>query len=276
MREGTSNASIVEHGFGGVARNVAENLARLSVAVDLCSVVGDDEDGRALLAQLRESGVDIAGIAVSRNVATPQYAAIVAPGGELFAGAADVRAVDALTVEDLERWWPQIDSAAWLFIDCNLSPPVIAACIARRSFARWRLAIDGTSVAKVQRLPRDLSGVDLLFLNEDEFRALGHPNAGIAAISRGAAGLLLVTDAGRREFPAFSAKPVNASGAGDALAGGTLYGMLSGKAIESAVELGLALAALTVESAESVRQDLSEAMLASVPRLRSLRALRSE
>jgi pseudouridine kinase len=264
MRAGTSNPAVAERGFGGVARNVAENLARLGVAVTLCSVVGDDEDGRSLVAHLRATGADTSGVTVTREFATPQYAAMIAPSGELFAGAAEMRAIDSLRVDDLEHRRPQIDSAAWLFLDCNLPPSVIAACIVLRRSSRWRLAIDAVSVAKAQRLPDDLSGVDLLFLNEEEARACGGLDAIVrrgaksVVLSRGPRGVLV----GDLSIPALPAKPVDVTGAGDALVAGTLYGLLAGEPLEASVRVGLRLAARTVESTFSVRPDLSPALLA--------------
>ncbi len=45
----TSNPVAGYRAFGGVARNVAENLACLTADVSLVSMVGDDEAGHALL-----------------------------------------------------------------------------------------------------------------------------------------------------------------------------------------------------------------------------------
>ncbi|HEY4689215.1 MAG TPA: PfkB family carbohydrate kinase, partial [Anaerolineae bacterium] len=48
---GTSNAGRVRRSLGGVARNVAENLARLDVNVTLLTAVGDDAAGRQIMEQ---------------------------------------------------------------------------------------------------------------------------------------------------------------------------------------------------------------------------------
>lgn len=263
VREGTSNPALAQTGFGGVARNVAENLARLGVPVALCSVVGDDEAGRALVAQLRSAGAEVTGVAIARDLATPQYAAMIAPDGELFAGTADVRAIDALTPDDLERVRPQLDGIAWLFVDCNLPAPLIEACIELRLPSHWRLAVDAVSVAKAPRLPANLSGIDLLFLNEEEAGACG----GLAAIARrGAANVVLSRGprgivVGDLAIPAPAATPVDVTGAGDALVAGTLYGLLRGESLEASARVGSRLAALTVESTFSVRPDLCAELL---------------
>ncbi|HXA51089.1 MAG TPA: PfkB family carbohydrate kinase, partial [Candidatus Acidoferrum sp.] len=85
----TSNPGNVTCDFGGVARNVAENLARLGREVTMVSLVGDDESGRAVVSQLASLGVDTSAIAVSPRP-TASYTAILQPGGELVLGLADM------------------------------------------------------------------------------------------------------------------------------------------------------------------------------------------
>ena len=55
----SSNPGAVSFALGGVARNVAHNLARLDVAVALISAVGADAFGRDLLARTETAGVDM-------------------------------------------------------------------------------------------------------------------------------------------------------------------------------------------------------------------------
>ena len=64
LRSGTSNPVTSRRGFGGVARNVAESLARLGAKVDLISAVGDDGNGRAMTAHLAELGVNVGHVQV--------------------------------------------------------------------------------------------------------------------------------------------------------------------------------------------------------------------
>ena len=51
LRPGTSNPANIRTSFGGVARNVAENLARLGQPVKLLTVIGRDRLGEEILAQ---------------------------------------------------------------------------------------------------------------------------------------------------------------------------------------------------------------------------------
>ena len=68
---GTSNPGTVRTGLGGVARNVAQNLAHLGCGVLLCSRVGDDDAGRRVLAQPLDTSL----ITVSPVCPTASYTA---------------------------------------------------------------------------------------------------------------------------------------------------------------------------------------------------------
>ena len=249
----TSNPASVQRGFGGAARNVAENLARLGVDVALCSAVGDDETGRAILRHLDEIGCDARGVRLVEGAPTAQYAAIIAPDGELVAGASDAGALDAIEPADVEKWTPLLEDAAWLVLDCNLPTQVLRTLIERRRCAPWRLAVNGTSIAKVQRLPQDLSAVDLLFVNEQEARAVGERGAQATAISRGAGGVQVCVGEHRWDIPAPRVRlVVDVTGGGDALLAATLRALIDGLTLDQATARAMELAARTVQAPTAV------------------------
>lgn len=90
LRPGTSNPVTSARSFGGVARNVAESLARLGTRVAWVSAVGDDESGRFLLAHLAGIGIDVSHVRTVPGRATAEYVAVVEPSGELAIGLADM------------------------------------------------------------------------------------------------------------------------------------------------------------------------------------------
>lgn len=273
----TSNPASGCRAFGGVARNVAENLARLNVAVGMVSIVGDDEAGRDLLEQLRSVGVDGSGVVTVRGERTAEYVAVLGPDSDLVVGLADMDIFDRFGMADIERAWPQIAASAWVFMDCNVPAEVIAAVVARKHAARFKLAINTVSGPKARRLPEDLSGIDLLFVNLDEARALlgGSPRPRTAAASlvkRGASSVVLTHGgagayvASEREVvnvPSVPARPVDVTGAGDALIAATLSRLLAGESLLDAVRVGVVLAAMTIESRATVLPDLSPRLLAA-------------
>lgn len=258
--------------FGGVARNVCENLARLGIDTALVSVVGDDADGRAMLDELRSCGARVDLVKIAEG-ACDEYAAIL-DGGALVIGAADMRAIERFSVADLMQRWEEIAGARFVFADCNVAPGVLNA-LAQPRTGGFRLAVDAVSEPKARRLPKRLDGIDVLFINEGEARAyLGceaePAEAAAALLARGARSVVLTRaergvicgdENGLAETPAVRARRVSATGAGDALAAGTLCRLLAGEELRDAVRTGGELAALTLESPRSVRADLSIELL---------------
>lgn len=259
VERATSNPGCVVRSFGGVARNVAENLARLGIGVALRSAVGNDDDGARVLASLRACGVDVRDVDVMPRIPTAAYLAVLEPGGDLYTAGCDARILDGLVLSDRTR--AALGRAEWLFIDGNVPAALLGQCADLRSDAAWRLALDATSLAKARRLPADLAFVDLLFVNEDEAGAV-EGSARATVMTRGAGGLSLFESGVRTEMDASAADVVDVTGAGDALVAGTLFGLLRGDTLEAALRAGLHVAALTVARAGSVRYDLTAAMLA--------------
>jgi pseudouridine kinase len=285
---GTSNPARASIADGGVARNVAETLARLGVPARLVSRVGDDATGAELLARLAGAGVDTAPVRVMEGGLTGEYVALLDPLGELLYGASAMELVDRIDAADLDRGWPE-PAGSWLFLDCNLAAGTLAHGLARARAAGMPVAVDAVSTPKVSRLPADLTGIEVLFCNRDEATAYlagigtGPRSAGSDAsdasdaalaialrtagaagvvLSRGPGGVLVADAAGQRPVAALPAATVDVTGAGDALVAGTLAALLAGQPLARAAETGTAAAALTVESEHTVRPDMSAALLA--------------
>lgn len=121
---------------GGVARNVAEALARLqrsagaapSLLPTLVSAVGDDLAGRALLQHWQGLGCSAACIAVLPGGATPTVAVVFDLGGEVAACVADVALLEARLKAPLLRR-PAVAAALVAapvaMLDGNLAPEAI-------------------------------------------------------------------------------------------------------------------------------------------------------
>ena len=261
---GTSNPAGSSVGFGGVARNVAENLSRLGVSAALVTRVGDDEAGRALLHHLAAAGIATGGGLAVAGDATADYVAVLTPDGELALGLAAMAIFDRLTPEALDRHADRLAAADWVFADCNLPAESIVALARRRWGGAYRLAVDAVSVAKAARLPADLEGLDLLFVNRDEaaavlarhrrgtadpsamangLRSLG---ADAAVVTLGAEGAVAADADGIARVPAEAATVVDVTGAGDALIAATLAARAAGETLSRALRRGCAAAARAV------------------------------
>lgn len=256
LERGTSNIVATREGFGGVARNVAENLARLGRPVSLVSRVGSD--GADILEHAGTAGIDTSRIETAEGP-TARYVAVLEPDGSLAMGLADMAALDSLDAAFVVR----ADPRGAVFADCNLASDALEHLADSETITF--LAIDAVSRAKVRRLPRDLTGIDLLFLNRDEAEALtgeGETNEQYNRLLERGVGAVVLTlgeegaiAASREDVATISAPPVkvvDVTGAGDALAAGTLHALLDGASLPEAVASACRLAARTCASEGAV------------------------
>ena len=275
---GTSNPVAGRRGFGGVARNVAENLARLGSSASLITLIGDDGDGRALLQGLTAAGVETGGTVQVLGRETAAYVAVLAPDGELALGLADMTILDGLTPELLTANTQDLTTTDWVFADCNVTADLLAALASPDRGYGYRLAVDPVSVAKSARLPANLHGIDLLVLNRDEAgaylarhgltglepresaAALLRAGAAAVVLTLGPEGALAASQEGFVPVSATPAIPVDVTGAGDSLMAAVLHALLKDEPLAVAVTFGCRAAALTVASPYTVHPDLYAAL----------------
>ena len=277
---GTSNPAISTKSYGGVIRNITENMARMDVDVCLISIIGNDESGKELRSQIRNLGVDTSQISISKDKPTAEYIAIFDDKNELVMGIASMDILDQITPSLIEDSWLSIRSSDWVILDCNLPKETIEKILEIKENANFMVAVDTVSVSKAKRLPSNLSQIDILFTNKDEaISVLGLDDnlktykldkIATQLRSRGAKGVVLtdgpnghLVNIGNEAFnsPAISSNVENVSGAGDAFVAGFISTIRSGSTVREASNMGAALSALTVESHLDVRQDLNNKLL---------------
>ena len=268
---GSSNPAEVTTAPGGVARNVAENLARLGSDVRLVSRVGDDDAGRLVLSATRNAGVNVSKVEIIPGAATAGYTALLDPAGGLVVAFADMAIYDGFNVERLVE--VAADAPRW-FVDANLPASTLTTLAARKSHDTF-FAADAVSVPKSERLHGILPALDLLFVNLDEARALtgvSDPEAaarrlraeGVDAvvITLGAEGALVAGSDGTATLASYKAEAGDVTGAGDALIGATLDALAGNRPLIPSVRRGIAAAALTIAHPGAVRPDLASALKA--------------
>ena len=275
---GSSNPVATETTAGGVARNVAEGLARLGAEVAILSRVGRDAEGEAVIAGLGAAGVATEFVTRSPQKPTAGYTALLEPEGELSVAFADMAIYDELTPARLERMMPRLRRFDTWFLDCNLPQETLSYLAAARP-ERTRLLVDAVSVAKAARLAGRLAGFDMVFTNRDEAarltgiairapldvctagaRLLDAGAAG-AVITRGAEGAFLALPDRFAFLPALPAAVREVTGAGDAMIAGFIWALEGGHGPAGALHLGLACAAMALESGGAIPDDLDSARL---------------
>lgn len=274
---GTSNPASIRTSFGGVARNVAENLARFGQPVILLTAVGSDSPGDQLLQQLEEAGVDTQYVMRLPDRPTGTYLAIVDERGELQFALDDMRTSASLSVEYLHDHASLFKQASVLFLDANSSPKTLRAAITLGRRNKLPICADPTSIVLANRLRPYLSRLYLVTPNNAEAGVLGErtvevgkrrqaieaakylvsQGVKIAIITLAQFGVCYATAEMVGHIPAVRTEIVDPTGAGDALTAAVIFGLLNKMPLDDALRLGVSAAALTLRHSGAVLPDQS-------------------
>jgi len=269
---GTSNPVQYKESCGGVARNIAENLARLGLNSVLLSCVGNDKEGMAVLEETRMAKVDVSLVTVLPDNRTGSYTAILDIDGEMYMSLNDLSICNQITPKMIADRWSHIAAAGHVFIDANLTAETLAYVIARCKEENLSLYIDPVSVPDAAKLPESLHGIDTIFPNRveaslladnmkvsslDEYRKaarrLQEKGVRNVVITLSEEGIYYLGEDGT-EFllPSMVNQVVDVTGAGDAFASGYMFGIVKGEEPLNAAKLGMAASRLTMETDQSV------------------------
>ena len=273
---GTSNAGSVQRSLGGVARNVAENLARLDVDVTLLTAVGDDTAGRQVMEQAVGCGVDTSPSIVVPGGRAGAYLAVLDAHGGLSVAIDDMSIVESITPRYLNDRRRLFADASMLAIDANLTLAALNTIFSLAAKYNLPVCADPTSTALAARLCPYLRQLHLLAPNVAEAAVLtGQPatrtqdealdvarhlvslGVGFAILTLADQGSAYATSEESGLAPAMRVDIVDPSGAGDALTAATIFATLNDIPTDEAVRLGIAAATLTLQSKESVHPELS-------------------
>ena len=276
LSQKTSNPVQSTVTYGGVARNVAENLARWTSNVHLQCIVGNDNEGRQLLAHVRRAGVNIEHCMALDNKKTSYYYAVLDRSGELHISLADMDIYHHIPLYPFTHSWQSWPEKSIIFVDANLPNIVVERAIQIAAEKNLCICIDPVSAPKAKTLPSHLNNVFLIKPDLQETTALtGIPihsindcmKAGKILLERGVknvvmslgkSGYVIVNEETQEyiETMVFS-EIVDATGAGDAFFAGILLGMQQGATMKEACQMGAAAAAYTIQSEKTVAEDIT-------------------
>ena len=268
-----SNQGQISTSAGGVARNIAENLARLGSAVQLITGLGDDAFSVSLRASLNLPLLDSSACYAQPNTPSDSYLSLYDKKGELVSAVNQMRLVNKLTPSYLQRFETQITGATLIIADCNLPPDTIHWLAVLPD--RPTLFFDGVSMEKITRLQSCLDRIDGLKCNRLEAAALlncsvratpyqlvanlHQRGVDVVLLSLGSEGVQLGRAGQQLHFPLLKPPKTIASvaGAGDALLAGFLHSHLNGTSDEAAMHFGLRAAQLSLTCTDAVHPNIA-------------------
>lgn len=275
IQPATSNPGQVRVTVGGVARNIAENLARLGTHTALLAVVARDPYGHEIVKHTSAAGVDVGAVLFVRDQRTASYVALIDGSGDLAAAVDDTAILAKLTPRHIYQHRRLFKRARMVVVDANT--PLETFATIRRIAQKYRvpLCLDTVSLGLAERYRSSLEHLRLLACDAGEAevltgmpvttrrqaaaaaRALVAAGVEVVIINLGSDGVVYASTEHNGSVPAIGGEVVDSTGAAEALTAAVIYGLANDIPLDEAVWLGSSAAALTAQSLETVRSDLS-------------------
>lgn len=274
---GTVNPANIRATFGGVGRNVAENLARLGQPVQLITAVGQDHLGGELLAHTAACGVSVESCLRSRSHPTAAYMMVIDSEGARYLTLEDTAVLADLTPDFLTQQKDLMAESAMIFIDANLQLPALEQVLRFAGQASVPVCMDATSVLLAERLLPHLHQIHMLTANTNEAsllcqnnprvvdqstalsaaRSLVNRGVELAVVTLAEFGVVYATTETSGHIPAVVTRVIDPTGAGDALTATIIFGLMNDIPIDESVRLGVTAASLILRHKGTVFPELS-------------------
>ena len=248
---------------GGSVANSIVVCAQLGGRAAYCGLVGDDGNGTTYLDDLKRQQVTFVGVS-SHGATTGTCVVGITPDAErtfsVHLGIAGFLAPSHLVDAPIRNSeWSYIEGYL-LSSETAFDAAKMVATTAHAAGKKVALSLSDVFIVKTfqQRIEELLPYCSLLFANssealaftgrkneDDAFRALADRVPGIA-LTLGANGARLLFSGEECRQPGIPAKAIDTTGAGDAFAGGVLYGLVSGWDVQRSAHLGCLLGAKVV------------------------------
>ena len=272
LRSRDSNPGRVRASLGGVGRNIAHNLSLLGLDVRFLTALGGDSHAAEIRRSCGSLGIDLSLSVISPDSPTSTYLYIEDSGGELAVAVTDTRLCELITPAYLESKLSDINRAAIVFADANLTAEALAYLAENCASP---LFTDPVSTVKAEKLRPILGRLHTLKPNLIEAELLSGVKITDDASLEKAADILLSTGLkrlfislgergvfaaegyARLLVPRCDAEVRSTNGAGDAFTAALGLAYTKGLDLAQTCRMANAAAAITLESEETVSPALS-------------------
>ncbi len=281
LKVGTRQFGHVHSSVSGVARNIAENLARLEVETILLSAIADDDMGQLLLGQSERTGIDCSHVLRVSGATSATSLTIETFEGEPVSMIDDYSIMDYLDSDYLLEHESLFENASIIVIDATLTDETLDTLFELATRYDVKVCADPTSPLLAGRLCNYIPNLYLIVPNASETvtlceleepasdrdsairtaQRLVNMGAKIAVVTLGDQGLAYADNSGGGYIRAIHTEVVDTSGAGDAFSGAVIFGLLNDVPVDEAMRLGISAASLTLASEETVLPSLTQELL---------------
>ena len=272
--------------FGGVCRNIAENLARVGVNTQFISTLGDDENGKSILEHSRKLGYNMENSLFLEGESTPTYLAILNHQGEMESAVVDMESLNKMDEAFVDGKHEVFENAEYTIVDSD--NPILLEYILKKYQGKSKFILDPVSAKKAKKIRHLVKYFHTIKPNRFETEALcgfkietndDLRKAGRFFIEQGvknvfisldADGIYYITSEGE-EGTLACCEPIdvkNVTGAGDSFVAGIGYGYMNNLNIKDTLKYSVAMSIITITHEETInpnmRHELVEELVNSI------------
>ncbi|SCX88501.1 PfkB family carbohydrate kinase [Alkaliphilus peptidifermentans] len=268
-----SNPGSVKISFGGVGRNIGENLVKLGIETKLISVIGDDPYGKRILTEALKTGLDMSESLTLKGKSTSTYLSLLDEKGDMLGAISDMDIFNELTVQYLQEKNHLLQHAALCIVDTNIPTETIEYALTHHKDKVFFL--DTVSTSKAVRI-KDLIGkfhtikpnrveaeilAGIKINNEADIKRAGEYflKKGVrrAFITLGEGGVYYTNGIEDGIINASKREVVNATGAGDAFMAALIYSYLNKFHIKKSTIFAMAAAQVALSHENTINPNMS-------------------
>ncbi|WP_370829974.1 carbohydrate kinase family protein [Clostridium sp.] len=265
--------------FGGVCRNIAENLARVGVNTQFISTLGDDENGKSILEHSRKLGYNMENSLFLEGESTPTYLAILNHQGEMESAVVDMESLNKMDEAFVDGKHEVFENAEYIIVDSD--NPILLEYILKKYQGKSKFILDPVSAKKAKKIRHLVKYFHTIKPNRFETEALcgfkietndDLKKAGRFFIEQGvknvfisldADGIYYITSEGEEGTLACceSINVKNVTGAGDSFVAGIGYGYMNNLNIKDTLKYSVAMSIITITHEETINPNMNHELV---------------
>ena len=265
----------VKVSFGGVCRNIAENLARVGVKTEFISILGDDENGKAILEHSRRLGYNMENSVFLEGQSTPTYMAILNQNGEMESAVVDMDSLNKMTPSFIDEKREVFENSEYVVVGSD--GPELLEYILKKYEGKCKFILDPVSAKKAEEIRHLIKYFHTIKPNRFETEALcgfkiesdeDLRKAGRFFIDQGVKkvfisldsdGIYYITSEGEEGTLACceAINVKNVTGAGDSFVAGIGYGYMNNLSIKDTLKYAVAMSIITITHEETINPKMS-------------------
>ncbi|BBF43417.1 hypothetical sugar kinase in cluster with indigoidine synthase indA, PfkB family of kinases [Lachnospiraceae bacterium KM106-2] len=267
-----SNPGRVRVSFGGVCRNIAENMARVGVKTKFISIMGNDEKARSIMEHAKRINLDMEDSLIVEGESTPTYMAILNETGELESAIVDMKVTDKITTDFIDSKAEIICNSEYMVLDTD--NPMIVEYLLTAYEGKTRFILDPVSACKVEKVKHLIGKFHTIKPNRHEAEVLCNfeikniedvRRAGSHFLRMGVKKVFISLDEdgiyyndGVNEgvIKANDVPVKNVTGAGDSCVAGITYGYMNDLSMSEITKYAIAMSAITISHVDTIHPDM--------------------